>query len=327
MGELIIGMASSHAFAIEEPAGWDTKRQRNREHYAARYGALPPEQAGTAGETDEDVRQRYQRVRDAHAFLRGKLANARPDALVMVADDQDECFTDGNFPQIAVYLGGDFEARDIDRSGPRHHRQAAPAFARALFETLVDAGIDAAAVTKLPDDYLPAHAFGPVLKVVDPDGAIPVVPVFVNCIHVPAPSPARCHYLGQVVRQAAEAFEPGFRVAICGSGGLSHFPSSYPPGFTEVEPFPWGAIDVAFDRWALGRMQEGEGKALAELSNLDLLAAGEAELRSWIAVLGAVGASHPELLVYEPFHRGMMGIGVGCWDLSTPHLDPGGPLP
>ena len=44
---------------------------------------------------------------------------------------------------------------------------------------------------------------------------------------------------------------------------------------------------------------------------------GEIELRSWITVLGAVGAVRPDLIAYEPFYSGVMGMGVAHW---TPDL-------
>jgi hypothetical protein len=42
---------------------------------------------------------------------------------------------------------------------------------------------------------------------------------------------------------------------------------------------------------------------------------GDAELRQWIVMLGAIGYVKPEFLVYEPLYRGIMGMGVGWWSL------------
>src|SRR5207245_2287639 len=137
--------------------------------------------------------------------------------------------------------------------------------------------------------------------VVDPEARIPVVPIFVNAIHVPAPSPSRCYYLGQTIRRAVERYAGGSRVAIYGSGGLSHFTGGYPWPHYEG-PFGYGAISEDFDHWLLSKMEAGEGHALAEISNKDIIANGEIELRSWITVLGALGDVRPEMLTYEPFY-------------------------
>jgi len=61
----------------------------------------------------------------------------------------------------------------------------------------------------------------------------------------------------------------------------------------------------------------GDATGLAALSSKELLDNGDVELRSWIATLGAIGDGvKPELLIYEPFYRAIMGMGVAYWPLS-----------
>jgi len=105
-------------------------------------------------------------------------------------------------------------------------------------------------------------------------------------------------------------------VAIYGSGGLSHFTGGYPWSHYEG-PFSYGSISEEFDRWLLSKLETGEGHALAEINNKDIIANGEIELRSWITVLGAIGDVRPERLAYEPFYRGIMGMGVGYWSVPA----------
>lgn len=315
MGRVIAGLASSHAFALLDPAEWSEPLQRNRAGYARRYGELPPEHPRLALETDADVRRRYARITDGLAHLRRKLDATRPEALIFVADDQNENFTEANLPQVAIYLGDQFLATSRDGAdGPRY--RCAPGLATAILHQCVEADIDMAAVRSLPDDRLFAHAFGPVLQVVDPAARIPVVPVFVNAIHVPAPSPGRCYYLGQTIRRAVERYAAVGAVAIFASGGLSHFTAGYPWPHYEG-PFAYGSISEEFDRALLSRLEAGDGHALAALTSKELLDHGEIELRSWITMLGAIGDARPELLVYEPFYRGIMGMGIGCWDAQA----------
>jgi hypothetical protein len=77
-----------------------------------------------------------------------------------------------------------------------------------------------------------------------------------------------------------------------------------------------GDISVEFDRRIVAWMRAGEGHRLAALSSAELIEHGEAELRQWIVLLGAVGAQRPEFLVYEPLFRSIMGMGVGWWQLE-----------
>jgi aromatic ring-opening dioxygenase catalytic subunit (LigB family) len=314
MARLIGAAACSHAFAVEDPVGWDERRQRNRENFKKRFGELPPEQATL--ESDDEFRARYRRFEEGLTHIRTRLAELRPDVIVMVGDDQDECFTDGNFPQVAVYLGGDFTARGVDRTKPRPTR-AAPALARSIYEAGVEGDVDVMSFETLPDGHLPAHAFGPVLDVIDPEGQFPVVPVFINAIHYPGPSAGRSYRVGEVVAEGIRRHGPDARVVVGASGGLSHYPATYPAGFFgDGQAFPWGWIDEEFDRWVVDRMRAGDGAALKNVSALDLLKHGDLELRSWIAVVGAVGTTRPEMLVYEPLYRGITGMGAAFWSLD-----------
>lgn len=314
MSTIVAGMASSHAFALEDPGRWDENRQRNRQMYARRFGSLPPEQPQVAEETDQDVQTRYARIRDSLGLLRRKLEQLRPDALILVGDDQNEHFREENLPQIAIYLGGDFLTYSRGSASQPVPYRSAPELAEAIFEECVESGIDMASVRSFPDNALLAHAFGPVLRTVDPEARIPVVPIFVNAIHVPAPSPSRCYYYGQTIRRAVEGYAGAKGVAIYASGGLSHFTGGYPYAHYEG-PFTYGSISEDFDRWLVGKMGAGEGHALSQLTNKDIIGNGEIELRSWITMLGAIGDARPERLTYEPFYRGIMGMAVGCWDL------------
>jgi aromatic ring-opening dioxygenase catalytic subunit (LigB family) len=313
MGKLIAGAASSHAFALEEPRNWDTVRNRVRDFYTKRYGAPPPDHPRMQAESEEDVQQRYGNLAAAFEHIRRRLAEARPDVIVLVADDQDETFTEDTYPQIAVYLGEQFICRGRHQYTD-HVVRGHPEAARAILTEAVTSDIDMSSIGQLPDGVLLAHAFGPVLKKIDPEAAIPAVPVFVNCIHLPAPSPARCWLLGQAIKRAIEGCPGVNTAAIVGSGGLSHFPASY-PGYPKGD-FPFGGIVEEFDHMLLDKLRAGKGSELARLTSQELLENGEIELRSWITMLGAIGDHKPELLVYEPFYRGIMGMGIGYWNLG-----------
>ncbi len=59
------------------------------------------------------------------------------------------------------------------------------------------------------------------------------------------------------------------------------------------------------------------GSRLASLTSQDLLDNGEIELRSWIVLLGALGDRPASELVYEPFYRANMAMGVAYWELEA----------
>lgn len=309
MAEIRAAFGTSHAFALMPPAEWDGFRAKNRAGYQRRFGTLPPEQPQVQDESDAVIRDRYARISAAHGEIRAALAADPPDALIIIADDQNENLTRANLPQVAIYTGGDF----ITSREPLDKRRSAPALAEAIHVHAVERDVDMAEINAFADDLLFAHAYGPVLKAIDPDGAIPVVPFFLNEIHVPAPSPARCYHIGQVLGEAIRAFSGCESVALIASGGLSHYTAGYP--WTHYHgALGYGAIDESFDHWVLEQLSDGNGRRLAELTSEELLTSGAVELRAWIAMLGAIGSAKPSALVYEPFYRGIMGMGVARWN-------------
>jgi aromatic ring-opening dioxygenase LigB subunit len=105
-------------------------------------------------------------------------------------------------------------------------------------------------------------------------------------------------------------------VVLYASGGLSHFTAGYPWPYYKG-PYSLGAISQDYDRRLIDLMLRGHGHELAELTTRGLLDNGEIELRQWITMLGAIGNHKPQQLVYEPFYRGVLGMAVGYWDLSS----------
>lgn len=315
MGKIIAGLASSHAYALQEPSQWDLMRQRTMERYKARFGKYPPVQSRIAEETSDLREQRYSSIRNGLEFLKLKIAEQKPDVLILVGDDQDENFTEDNLPQLALYTGGDFALGKVGPlvSGEKNLRYRNHAeLAADLSNRLVEQEFDVATVKRFPNDTLLSHAHCQILARMVPEADIPVVLVFVNAIHVPAISPARCYRLGQAIKNIITQRAGNERVAIYGSGGLSHFTSGYPWEFYQG-PHDVGSISEEFDRNVISLMASGQGEKLAQLSSADLLSNGEIELRSWITVLGAIGSARPELIVNESFYSGVMSMGVACW--------------
>src|SRR5262245_40870957 len=66
----------------------------------------------------ETNRKKYARIQASFAALKRKLAEARPDAIVIFGDDQMECFDFSNFPAFSLYLGAEFEGYVVDQDAP-----------------------------------------------------------------------------------------------------------------------------------------------------------------------------------------------------------------
>jgi aromatic ring-opening dioxygenase LigB subunit len=315
MGQIIAAMASSHAYTFLEPKTWDKRREFTRSNYKKRFGVEPPDQPQVAEETLESNEVRYKRIRDGLTFLRDKIISLRPDVLVVVGDDQNENFLENNLPQFAIYLGKEFVA--ADREGREGHRYRCDADAAwTILEQSVEAGFDLASSTEFPKAHLISHAHREPLEYFGIDGAVSIVPIFINAIHVPAPTPARCYQFGETLKKVVGSLPSEKRVMVYASGGLSHFSAGYPWRHYEG-PCTLGSICHDFDRKLVEWMRNGKGHELATLSNKDLIQNGEIELRQWITLMGIIGDRQPELLTYEPFYRGLLGMAVGYWDLAA----------
>jgi OH-DDVA oxygenase/3-O-methylgallate 3,4-dioxygenase len=311
---VVSAFATSHAYAFQEPETWDQRRERSKKNVERKAGRPAADTADARAETLEDNRRRYAQIRDAHRMIRERLARARADAVLLVGDDQTENFGADNLPQLLVYTGSDYVADDWDRK--RTARVAAqPEIALELVEGCLEEGFDVGHSAAFREGKLLSHAHvEPILYLVH-ESRTPVVPVFVNAVHPPAPSAARCYAFGQALRRVVDRRLAGRRIILCASGGLSHFSPSH-PWQHHVGPRYVGDISVEFDRRIVDWMRSGEGHRLAALSASELIEHGEAELRQWIVLLGAVGAQTPEFLVYEPLFRSIMGMGVGWWNLE-----------
>jgi hypothetical protein len=312
MGSLRVAMASSHAYALDDSDSWDARRLRTRRNFEKRYGSLPEELPEVARETAEEDRARFRDFLDAFAHFRTRVADLSLDALVIVGDDQDENFTEECQPQFAVHTGPSFDMKGSANGTVtvQNHQ----GLAEALLTALVEGGIDAAACQRLPKELLLSHAHAPIVDMLAAELGIPVVLVFVNAIHVPAPSPARCYEFGRILRGVIDNCDAVGNAGLYASGGLSHFTAGYPwphyEGTSQV-----GSISVDFDRQLVDRMRAGAGEELSKLTSADLLANGDVEFRQWLVMLGAIGSARPEFLHYQPFFRALTGMAIGYWAL------------
>src|SRR4051812_30490204 len=119
MARIIAGLASSHALALLQPDDWERRRSMTRTNYERRYGAVPPERPEIEGETLETNRERHKQLHGALQHLRQRIAELRPDTIVLLGDDQDENFREDNLPQLAIYTG-----EQIKIEGQDHHQSA-----------------------------------------------------------------------------------------------------------------------------------------------------------------------------------------------------------
>ncbi|WP_137143996.1 extradiol ring-cleavage dioxygenase [Mycolicibacterium sp. CR10] len=309
MGEIVAGYASSHAFTFIPPSRWEGFRIKNRQSYALRHGATPPDPAGRHEEPFEAAAARYAQIENGLRRLRDSIRRDRLDCLILIGDDQNENFDGSALPQIAIHTGAGFIVSDRFLPAPRPWKSS-PELSKDLSEHTVEAGFDVTAVTDFRDSTLHSHAHGEIVANILRDNPIPVVLVFLNAVHTPSLSPKRCFALGRAIADAVRSRRPaGERIGLYASGGLSHFTAGYPwAAYHGLHVH--GSIDDEFDQRTLELLSSGNGFELSNLTSEDLLNTGNIELRSWICAVGAVGGDTRWASVYEPIPRALMGMAV-----------------
>lgn len=144
-----------------------------------------------------------------------------------------------------------------------------------------------------------------------PDYDVPLVPIHMNCIVPPLPTPERCYEIGGIIADIVKNHRPdGERVAFMATGGLSHDPGG--PKYFQV--------DEKFDRWFLSLLEEGDPeKVLAEVTIEKMTAAGDGgttELLAWVCAMGVVGTRKAKTICYEPAVELRCGMGAVTWAMN-----------
>jgi aromatic ring-opening dioxygenase catalytic subunit (LigB family) len=274
MAEIVIGIAASHAPNLANPSM-----------------------------LRGDERQ-LGRIKTGFAQARALLEESRPDAIVIFSSDHfDRCFFD-NLPPFLVAVGDSAE-------GPINEYLKIPkvkvsvdgGLGRFLVSEGLENGVDFASSADLPLD----HAEIVPLSFLTPNWDIPIVPIVVNAFAPPMPSLKRCTQVGAFVREALERWPERKRVAVLGTGGLSHW-----VGLPEM-----GRVNAEFDRWFMDTLAAGQQSDIIarykKAEELDAVAGnGGQEVRDWLAAAGAMPPSlRARALAYEPLPG--CGIGVMAW--------------
>lgn len=239
-------------------------------------------------------------VYDGFARLRDIVAESNPDILVVLSSEHITNFLSTNVPPFCVGLGSshaclpEFNLPDAKVSGH-------PAFARGLVEYGYGHGFDLAHSTELTLD----HGIGLPLSLLRPEYDLPVVPVLQNTIWSPMHTVRRAFEFGELLRQYIERDGAEHRIALIGTGGISHW----------VGNARHGDLNIEFDEWFVDRIVSGDLDALRAMRQDEIEVGGDGanEIRNWISVAAAVPERSAELVVGERF---IPGWNVGGYQIA-----------
>jgi 2,3-dihydroxyphenylpropionate 1,2-dioxygenase len=221
--------------------------------------------------------------------LRGTLEASRPDAIIVIAAEHFANFFMNNMPAYALGMAEDYEGPIEDPDWLKIERRRIPGnpdLSRRIIGKVMES-VDVAYAEEWKFD----HGIMVPLSFLTPRFDLPVIPANINCQGPPLTPLSRAYDFGRSIRAACDAVPE--RVALIGTGGISHWPAT--PNS--------GKINEEWDREFLSRWTRNDRAALTAYSDEETLrdaGQGGFEIRTLIAVAGACEGHLGEVWFCEP---------------------------
>jgi 2,3-dihydroxyphenylpropionate 1,2-dioxygenase len=278
---------------------------------------------------------RAERFRDALDNARSQLALTRPDVVVLIGSNHFRGLWLDLIPSFTIGLG---ECIASGESGtPKGQQPVDEQLARYIADTVIEHdGFDVAFSARLQIDHGQSHAIQYLMRSLD----VPIVPIVINVFAPPLPTLSRCEALGFAIRAAIMSFPGSRRVAVIGSGGLSHrlpWPDWRHPNGADEEFMlaawlngrsDWesydarrrriiteakAAINAEFDDRLLALLEAGELHRLTAYTSdqlQDEAGNGAQEVRTWLMMSAILGHAAGRRLAYEQIPEWLTGMAV-----------------
>src|SRR5262249_51483476 len=220
-----------------------------------------------------------QETRGLFRELAAHLAAARPDAIVVIANDHFNTFFLNNFPTFAIGVAETTFGPNDQTKMPRYDLKVQASLAAHIRNVGIAQGFDFAVAQEFGIDHamlVPLHYLT--------DVTAPVVPIWVNAFVAPLPTARRCYALGEMVRNAIESWPQDLRVAAIGTGSFS-----LEIGGPKIRPGKRNAVpDLEWSRRVQSLIENVEVDTLIEEATAEQMwKAGNigGELLNWIVTL------------------------------------------
>jgi gallate dioxygenase len=208
------------------------------------------------------------------------LAEKQPDVLFFIFNDHITSFFFDHYSHFALGVGDRYWVAD-EGGGARKLPpiKGHPGLARHIANGLVADEFD---LSYFQGKGLDHGCFSPLSLLWPHEPAWPgaIVPLQVGVLELPIPSARRCFNLGKSLRKAIESYPEDLKVAIVGTGGLSHQVHGERAGFNNT---PW---DMEFLE-----MLEKDPEALTEITIAEYAERGGfegSEVIMWLIMRGAL---------------------------------------
>jgi len=207
---------------------------------------------------------------DGYIPVRAWLDKVKPDVAVVVYNDHGLNFFLDQIPTFAVGAAADYP--NCDSGWGLEVLPTAvgdPELSWHLIESLVADEFDITMCQEMKVD----HGFMVPMSVLWPHAQawpLKVVPLAVNTVQHPLPSPARCYKLGKALGRAIRSYPEDRKVVVLGTGGMSHQLQGERAGFINKRFDLMFMETIARDpevlaRYSIGELVESAGSEGVEL--------------------------------------------------------------
>ena len=190
---------------------------------------------GFAVDTHKENDPVWAPIFEAYQPVRKWLAEQAPDVLFYIYNDHVTSFFFDHYSHFTLGVGDTFPVAD-EGGGPRAlpPLMGHPRLAQHIAYGLVADEFD---LSYFQNKGLDHGFFSPMSLLWPHNGGWPgaVIPFEVGVLLFPIPSARRCYKLGQSLRRAIESYPEDIKVAIVGTGGLSHQVHGERAGFNNTE--------------------------------------------------------------------------------------------
>lgn len=238
---------------------------------------------------------------DGYQPARDWLKDNKPDVAIVVYNDHASAFSLKLIPTFTIGVAPKFKPAD-EGYGPRKVPAAEgdPDLAWHLAESLILDEFDMTIANEMDIDH---GCTVPLSIAFDQPEQWPckVIPLCVNVIQYPAPTGKRCFDLGKAIRRAVESYDKDIKVAIFGTGGMSH----------QLQGERAGLVNAEFDQ-AFLRDLTADPQRLVKIPHLEYMreAGSEGiELVMWLIMRGAMAEKTKETFSF--YHVPASNTGAG----------------
>ena len=243
---------------------------------------------------------------EAFDGMREALEATKPDAIIVIAAEHFANFFMNNMPSYCIGMGEEYSGpiEDPEWLGIKRTKVPGnPDLSKRIIEQVLQ-DVDVAYAEEWQFD----HGIAVPLNFLTPRYDLDVIPVNINCQGPPLTPLHRAYAFGEALRKACDAVPE--RIAIVGTGGISHWPATPDSG----------KVNEEWDQNFLKEWAANDKDAMLRYTDEETLrdaGQGGFEIRTFIAISGATAGKTATIHYYRPIPIFAVGCTVGVVDLDA----------